>query len=50
LGQKLKIVGQREKNTQDQEREADDGYGEDIPDPVLPEIVQGFLSEILEFL
>jgi len=49
-GQELQVIGQGEENSQDQERETDDGDREYIPNPVLPEIIQGFLGEIFQLL
>jgi hypothetical protein len=42
----LEVVGQGEEDSQDEEGEADDGDGQEVPRPVLPEIVLGITQEI----
>ena len=50
LGHELEVVGEREKDSQDQEGQADDCDGEKVPYAILPQVVHCLAAEILQFL
>jgi hypothetical protein len=45
-GDVLKVVGQGEKHSQDEERQTDDGNGKEVSCPVLPKAVGRVVEEI----
>jgi hypothetical protein len=46
----LEVIGEGEKDPHDEERKTNNGAGENIPGPVLPEVVQGVMEKIFYFL
>jgi len=50
LSDVLKVVGQRKEDTENQEGETDDRYGEDIPGSKLPEVVDRLSEKIVQLL